>query len=133
LFDPKESIDFNGHTGPFIQYTHARIKSVLRRAAIDFNGDNASVQLNSNEKEIVKFIYDFEGVLEEAGKNFSPALIANYVYELTKSYNRFYHDYSILKEENESVKKFRLQLSQTVGLVISNAMKLLGITVPERM
>ncbi len=133
LFDPKESIDFNGHTGPFIQYTHARIKSVLRRAGIDFKSDNQLVSINAIEKEIVKFIYDFEGVLEEAGKNYSPALIANYIYELTKSYNRFYHDYSILKEENEALKKFRLQLSLVTGQVIANGMGLLGITVPERM
>lgn len=133
LFDPKESIDFNGHTGPFIQYTHARIKSVLRRAALDFSGSSPAVTLNPLERELVKFIYDFEAVLEEAGKNYSPALIANYVYELTKSYNRFYHEYSILKEENEALKLFRLQLSQTVGRVIANGMQLLGITVPERM
>lgn len=133
LFDPKESIDFNGHTGPFIQYTHARIKSVLRRAALDFSGSSPAVTLNPLERELVKFIYDFEALLEEAGKNYSPALIANYVYELTKSYNRFYHEYSILKEENEALKLFRLQLSQTVGRVIANGMQLLGITVPERM
>lgn len=133
LFDPKESIDFNGHTGPFIQYTYARIKSVLRKAELDFTTNNSEVQLNALEKEIIKFIYDFPAVVDEAGKGYSPAVVANYVYELTKLFNRFYHEFSILKEENESVKKFRLQLSQTCAQAIANAMNLLGIKVPERM
>jgi arginyl-tRNA synthetase len=138
LFDPKESIDFNGHTGPFIQYTHARIKSVLRKVdpiaiGLDHHVAGAKVELNALEKEIIKSIYDFEGVIEEAGATYSPALIANYVYELTKLYNRFYHDYTILKEENTDIKNFRLQLSEITANVISVAMKLLGISVPERM
>lgn len=133
LFDPKESIDFNGHTGPFIQYTYARIKSVLRKAELDFNTDNSGLQLNALEKEIIKFIYDFPAAVDEAGKGYSPAVVANYVYELTKLFNRFYHEFSILKEENESVKKFRLQLAQTCAQAIANAMNLLGIKVPERM
>jgi arginyl-tRNA synthetase len=133
MFDPKESIDFNGHTGPFIQYTHARIRSVLRKAEQDFSSDNSTIQPNPLEKELIRYIYDFNTVVDEAGKTYSPALISNYVYELTKLFNRFYHEFSILKEENGSVKKFRLQLAQLCGLVISNAMRLLGITVPERM
>jgi len=133
LFDPKESIDFNGHTGPFIQYTHARIKSVLRKADIDHNKTLTGLNFNSLEKELVKLIYDFEAVIDESGKSYSPALIANYVYELTKTYNRFYHEYSILKEENSDLKVFRLQLSKACAQTIANAMNLLGITVPEKM
>lgn len=133
LFDPKESIDFNGHTGPFIQYTHARIKSVLRKSELDFSKEIPALKIESVERELIKLIYEFESVVEEAGKTYSPAAIANYVYELTKLYNRFYHEHSILKEENELVKKFRLQLSQTCANIIANAMNLLGIKVPERM
>lgn len=133
LFNPKESIDFNGHTGPFIQYTHARIKSVLRKADEDFRAQLSEINFNAVEKELVKLIYDFTTVVEEAGKTYNPGLIANYVYELTKLYNRFYHDCSILKEENQSVRKFRLQLSKLSAQCISNAMSLLGISVPERM
>jgi arginyl-tRNA synthetase len=133
LFDPKESIDFNGHTGPFIQYTHARIKSVLRKAESDFSSDNKGLNLNVIEKEIIKSIYEFDAIVEEAGKGYSPASIANYAYELTKLYNRFYHEFTILKEENETLKKFRLQLSKASAQTLSNAMNLLGIEVPERM
>lgn len=133
MFDPKESIDFNGHTGPFIQYTHARIKSVLRKADWDYKSGGKKVELNAVEKEILKWIYDFESVVSEAGATYSPSLIANYVYELTKLYNRFYHDHSILKEENAEIKNFRLQLSELCARVIAAAMKLLGIEVPERM
>jgi arginyl-tRNA synthetase len=132
LFDPKESIDFNGHTGPFIQYTHARIRSVLRKAGGGMSGGNA-LTMDPLEKELVKWIYDFEGVVTEAGNTYSPALIANYVYELTKLYNRFYHELPILKEEDENRKVFRLQLSKLCGQAIHNAMGLLGIAVPERM
>lgn len=133
MFDPKESIDFNGHTGPFIQYTHARIKSVLRKAGSDLSTTNETIELNAIEKEIVKSLYDFEAIVAEAGKTSSPALVANYVYELTKLYNRFYHEFTILKEENANIKNFRLQLSKAAAQTISNAMLLLGITVPEKM
>lgn len=133
MFDPKESIDFNGHTGPFIQYTHARIKSVLRKAEIDYASGNSDIRLNQLEKELIKLIYDYETIVEEAGKTYSPALVANYAYELTKLFNRFYHEFSILKEEQIALKKFRLQLAQACGLVISSSMSLLGINVPERM
>ncbi|MGZ4042038.1 MAG: arginine--tRNA ligase [Bacteroidia bacterium] len=134
LFDPKESIDFNGHTGPFIQYTHARIKSVLRKAeGINYNTTINNVTLDPLEKEIIKWIYDFSAIVEESGKGYSPALIANFVYELTKTYNRFYHELTILKEENADVKALRLQLSKACGQTIANAMNLLGIKVPEKM
>ena len=133
LFDPKESIDFNGHTGPFIQYTHARIKSVLRKAAFDFEKDEVNINMSAIEKELVKFIYDFDAVLEEAGSAFNPALVANYIYEVTKLYNRFYHDCPILKEEDNNIKIFRLQLSKLCAQAIANAMNLLGIVVPEKM
>lgn len=133
LFDPKESIDFNGHTGPFIQYTHARIRSVLRKAAFDFEKGEAKVEMSAIEKELVKFIYDFEGVVAESGTAFNPALVANYIYEVTKLYNRFYHECPILKEEDENIKIFRLQLSKLCAQAIANAMNLLGIVVPEKM
>ncbi|MDX2172936.1 MAG: arginine--tRNA ligase [Bacteroidota bacterium] len=133
LFDPKESIDFNGHTGPFIQYTYARIKSVLRKADVDFTATLPSVNFNAIEKEIIKFIYDFEGAVEESAKLYNPSLVANYAYELTKLYNRFYHECNILKEEDETIKAFRLQLSSITAQAICNAMNLLGINVPERM
>jgi arginyl-tRNA synthetase len=132
MFDPKESIDFNGHTGPFIQYTHARIKSVLRKAEINFDKEQA-FEMNSYEKEIVKLIYDFDAVVDESARTYNPAMVANYAYELTKSYNRFYHEFSILKEENESVKIFRLQLSKLCSKALANAMDMLGIRVPEKM
>lgn len=133
MFNPKESIDFNGHTGPFIQYTYARIRSVLRKAEMDFTSDNKDIHINALEKEIIKFIYDFEAIVTEAGRTYSPALISNYVYELTKLFNRFYHEFSILKEEDQNIKKFRLQLAQLSAQTIANAMTMLGINVPERM
>ena len=133
LFDPKESIDFNGHTGPFIQYTHARIKSILRRAEDEMDSPLKEIKLQEAERELIKACYDFALVLEESGKSYNPALIANYIYEFTKLYNRFYHELNILKEENKDVRVFRLQLSKTCGQLISNAMGLLGIRVPERM
>ncbi len=132
LFDPKESIDFNGHTGPFIQYTHARIKSVLRKAN-EIEKAFTITEIHPLEKEILRSIYEFETVLDEAGKTYSPALIANYAYELTKLFNRFYHDLSILKEEDIEKRKFRLALSSLCAQVLKNAMNLLGIQVPERM
>ena len=134
LFNPAESIDFNGNTGPFIQYTYARIRSLQRKAgdnmpALDVN----SVTPNDKEIAIIQRIADFAGVVEEAGRTYSPALIANYTYELAKEFNQFYHDYSILKEEDENLKVFRLELSRTVAGVIKRAFSLLGIEVPERM
>ena len=136
-FNPKESIDFNGNTGPFIQYTHARIKSVLRKAnemGVDYSSITfENIQLAEKESNLIQLVSEFPNVVKQAGDEFSPALIANYMYELVKEYNQFYHDFSILKEENEDCKKFRLVLSKTVGNTIQNGMKLLGIDVPERM
>lgn len=136
-FNPKESIDFNGNTGPFIQYTHARIKSVLRKAnemGVDYSSITfENIQLAEKESNLIQLVSEFPNVVKQAGDEFSPALIANYMYELVKEYNQFYHDFSILKEENEDCKKFRLVLSKTVGKTIQNGMKLLGIDVPERM
>ncbi len=136
-FNPKESIDFNGNTGPFIQYTHARIKSVLRKAAeqgINF-GTKIENQLAISEKEsyLIQLIAQFPAVVKQAGEEFSPALIANYEFELVKEFNQFYHDFSIMREENEALKKFRLQLSASVAQVVKTGMGLLGIEVPERM
>lgn len=136
-FNPRESIDFNGNTGPFIQYTHARICSVLRKvtefAITDFTTFNTKLQISDKEKTLLKLIYSFPGVVSEAAKNYSPAIVANFTYELAKEYNQFYHDYPILKEENCDARNFRLVLSKTTGSVIKTAMGLLGIEVPERM
>ena len=135
-FNPKESIDFNGNTGPFIQYTYARIQSVLRKAAADNISetfDNANVEPNEKEISLIQRLADFPSLVEEAGKTYSPALIANYAYDLVKEYNQFYHDYSILREENADIRAFRLSLSRTVGDTVRRAMWLLGIDVPERM
>ena len=135
-FNPKESIDFNGNTGPFIQYTYARIQSVLRKAAEAgiseaYNAD--AVTPNEKEVSLIQRLTDFPSLVEEAGRTYSPALIANYAYDLVKEYNQFYHDFSILREENADVRAFRLNLSRTVGNIIKRAMWLLGIEVPERM
>lgn len=132
LFNPKESIDFNGHTGPFIQYTHARIKSVLRKAA-GYSQNTVASELNIKEKELIKIFYTYPGIINEAARTYNPAHIANYTYELCKLYNQFYHDCPILKEEKEEIKNFRLTLSEKAAVIISNSMKLLGISVPERM
>ena len=136
-FNPKESIDFNGNTGPFIQYTHARIQSVLRKAIDQGISISGEVQLQQDlaEKEIslLRLLADFPAVIEQAGNDFSPALIANYAYDLVKEYNQFYHDFSILKETNVAVRHFRLVLSREIARVIKSSMKLLGIDVPDRM
>ena len=136
-FNPKESIDFNGNTGPFIQYTHARICSVMRKAAeagIDYRQvDTAKVEPSEKEISLIQHLADFPAVVAEAGRIYSPSLIANYVYDLVKEYNQFYHDYSILREENAEVRAFRLMLSANVAKVIKTGMGLLGIEVPDRM
>ena len=136
-FNPKESIDFNGNTGPFIQYTHARIKSVLRKAndqAIDFSSlSNKGLNISEKESYLIQLLTEFPEVVRQAGEEFSPALIANYIYELVKEYNQFYHDFTILKEENLDLKQFRLVLSESIASVIKTGMGLLGIDVPERM
>ncbi|MDY6293168.1 MAG: arginine--tRNA ligase [Bacteroidales bacterium] len=134
LFNPEESIDFNGNTGPFIQYTYARIRSLLRKAGDNLPAlDVANVVPNDKEIAIIQRLADFATTVIEAGKTYSPALIANYTYELAKEFNQFYHDYSILKEDDDNVKVFRLELSRTVASVIKRALSLLGIEVPERM
>jgi arginyl-tRNA synthetase len=133
LFDPNESIDFQGHTGPFIQYTHARIKSVLSRAGVEFNETLPIDILDAVERDLIIALTQFPEVISIAAKNYSPAVIANYIYELAKTYNKFYHEKSILQAEDETLKKFRLQLSAASAKVISKGMGLLGIEVPERM
>ena len=135
LFNPEESIDFNGNTGPFIQYTHARIRSLLRKAAengIDYTAE-ASVELPKAEKELVKVLYDFPEVVQNAGATMSPALIANYAFDLAKEFNRFYQETPIFKEENAAARDLRLRISELTALVLKNAMSLLGISVPEKM
>ena len=135
LFNPKESIDFNGNTGPFIQYTYARTRSIERKA-IDAGVVRSTARPESvSEKEcaIIRMLNDFPAIVKQAGSDYSPSGIANYAYELAKEYNQFYHDFSILKEENEATKSFRILLTHNVGKVIKTAMGLLGIEVPERM
>jgi len=135
MFNPRESIDFNGNTGPFIQYTYARIRSVLRKAAAQgfAIGEYATVEPNDKEIALIQRLADFPSVVAEAGHSFSPALIANYVYDLVKEYNQFYHDCSILREEDAAVRSLRLTLSDVTSRVIRTGMGLLGIKVPERM
>ncbi|MBO5780620.1 MAG: arginine--tRNA ligase [Muribaculaceae bacterium] len=134
-FNPKESIDFNGNTGPFIQYTYARIRSVLRKATEQGMavGDYMAVTPNEKEIALIQAIADYPSVVAAAGSNYSPALIANYVYDLVKQYNQFYHDYSILREEDPAVRSLRLTISEATAKVIKSGMSLLGINVPERM
>lgn len=133
LFDPNESVDFQGHTGPFIQYTHARIKSVLNRAGVDFTERTSVSTLAAEERELIVLLNQFPDIVAQAAEAYSPAVIANYVYELAKAYNKFYHEHSILQAEDEVSKKFRLQLSAASAKVIKKGMALLGIEVPERM
>ncbi|MBO4370563.1 MAG: arginine--tRNA ligase [Paludibacteraceae bacterium] len=136
LFNPKESIDFNGNTGSFIQYTHARIQSVLRKAAeqgLATSMPAGELQLNDKESALIQRLAAFPEVVKQAGVEYSPSVIANYAYELVKEYNQFYHDYSILKEEKADVRAMRLVLSRNVGKVIKLAMSLLGIQVPDKM
>ena len=136
-FNPKESIDFNGNTGPFIQYTYARIQSVLRKAAesgIVVPGQiPAGIELSEKEEGLIQMVADFAAVVKQAGEDYSPSIIANYTYDLVKEYNQFYHDFSILSEENEAVKVIRIALSANVAKVVRMVMNLLGIEVPSRM
>lgn len=137
VFNPKESIDFNGNTGPFIQYTYARIQSVLRKAAeqgISLNNPLSNdVPLTEKEETLMQLIYDFAAIVAQAGDEYNPALIANYTYELVKEYNQFYHDHFILKEENEEIRNMRLALSDNIARIIKAGVQLLGIEVPDRM
>ena len=136
-FNPKESIDFNGNTGPFIQYTYARIRSVLRKAAeagiVIPEVLPANIELSEKEEGLIQMVADFAAVVRQAGEDYSPSGIANYVYNLVKEYNQFYHDFSILREENEDVKLFRIALSANIAKVVRLGMGLLGIEVPDRM
>ena len=136
-FNPKESIDFNGNTGPFIQYTYARIQSVLRKAKeadIEIPAQlPAGIELSEKEEGLIQMVADFAAIVKQAGEDYSPSIIANYTYDLVKEYNQFYHDFSILREENEAVKVFRLALSENVAKVVRLGMGLLGIEVPDRM
>jgi arginyl-tRNA synthetase len=135
-FNPKESIDFNGNTGPFIQYTHARIQSILRKAeemGICTSEPNVNLALSDKELYLIRLITSFPETVKEAAEGFSPAIIANYIYDLAKEFNQFYHDYTILKESDEDLRNFRIVLAATTGKVIKTGMKLMGIRVPDRM
>ncbi|MDE6039526.1 MAG: arginine--tRNA ligase, partial [Paramuribaculum sp.] len=134
-FNPAESIDFNGNTGPFIQYTYARIRSVIRKAeeaGMAFTGYEG-VKPGEREIAVIQRLADYPAVVAEAGRNYSPAVIANYAYDLVKEYNQFYHDCSILKETDPAVRAMRLALSACTARTVASAMSLLGIRVPERM
>ena len=133
LFNPEESIDFNGNTGPFIQYTYARIRSILRKAPSTPSSLSSLSTLNEKEIELIQKMSEYGAAVEQAGKDYSPSGIANYCYELTKVFNQFYHDYSILNEEDEQKRQVRLIIARNVGKIIKNGMALLGIEVPERM
>jgi arginyl-tRNA synthetase len=133
LFNPEESVDFAGNTGPFIQYTYARIQSILRKADFDFSTEIAAITLHPKEKELIKLLESYPELIQHAAQSFSPALVANYTYELVKEYNSFYQTVPILPETDEQLKKFRVQLSKKVGETIKSAFSLLGIEVPERM
>ena len=135
LFNPEESIDFNGNTGPFIQYTYARIRSILRKASsiTSKTSPTSTTSLNEKEVELIQKMNEFGAAVEQAGKDYSPSGIANYCYELTKVFNQFYHDYSILNEPDEQKKTIRLVIAKNVAKIIKNGMGLLGIEVPERM
>ena len=136
LFNPEESIDFNGNTGPFIQYTYARIQSVLRKAAdaaIEIPTQISAIEMNDKESSLIKILVAFPEIVKEAGINHSPALVANFVYELVKEFNQYYHDFTIMNEPDEEIRKFRLLLAKTIGETIKNGFLLLGIEVPERM
>ena len=132
LFNPEESIDFNGNTGPFIQYTYARIRSILRKAT-NITSLSCATSLSSKEVELIQKMSEYGAAVEQAGKDYSPSGIANYCYELTKVFNQFYHDYSILNEPDEQKKAVRLMLAKNVAKILKNGMALLGIEVPERM
>jgi arginyl-tRNA synthetase len=133
LFDPNESINFQGNTGPFLQYTHARICSILRKAGEFDQSLSVEVEMNEAEREIVKLIAEYYAIVQEAGKNHSPALLANYLYELVKAFNHFYQSVPILKEENITNRNFKLMVCKATGNVLKSGLKLLGIEAPERM
>ncbi len=133
LFDPKESVDFQGNTGPFIQYTYARIQAILRKADFDFSKPVSGISLHEKERELIKHIELFPEVIQNAAQNHSPALVANYIYDLVKGFNSFYQNVSILGADSDMEKIFRMQMSKSVAQIIKNGFSLLGIQVPERM
>ncbi len=134
LFNPAESIDFNGNTGPFIQYTYARIRSIVRKSGLsEFNFDHVSLKIDDKEREIVKLLHSMPSVIDQAAQNFSPAMVANYAYDVAKAFNSFYQDTPILREQYANVRVFRLMLCDTVATALRNAMSILGIEMPERM
>jgi arginyl-tRNA synthetase len=134
LFNPTESIDLNGNTGPFIQYTHARIQSVLRKGeGLRKQGLHGDHKLSPEEKGLIKLIYAYPKTLREAGENYSPAIMANYVYNVAKAYNHFYYDHVVVDEKQPEVSSFRLNLSEYTALVIRHSLALLGIRSPDRM
>ncbi|WP_185217229.1 arginine--tRNA ligase [Sphingobacterium mizutaii] len=133
LFDPNESVDFQGHTGPFVQYTHARIKSVLRKAEYTGADVKTPASISTYERDLIQALANYPAIIEASAQEFSPAQLANYAYDLAKLYNKFYHEETILKAEDENVKGFRLQMSASVARIIAESMNMLGIQVPERM
>jgi len=133
MFNPAESIDFNGNTGPFIQYTFARINSVLRKADNIDNTVGPDIETNSREQNLILSLSKYKSIVKEAAETLSPSLIANYCYDLAKDFNQLYHDFSILKEENMEKRNIRLQLCKLSGEVLEHGMGLLGIEMPERM
>lgn len=133
LFDPNESVDFQGHTGPFVQYTHARIKSVLRKAEYTGADVKTPASISPYERDLIQALANYPAIIEASAQEFSPAQLANYAYDLAKLYNKFYHEETILKAEDENVKGFRLQMSASAARIIAESMNMLGIQVPERM
>jgi arginyl-tRNA synthetase len=137
LFNPRESIDFDGNTGPFIQYTYTRIRSIFRKATdsgiLQPTSVSEKIILNPKEKSLLKLVHEYPSILKTAGESFNPSLIANFIYDLVKEYNQFYHDHSILKETDPEVRDFRLVLSWVVSGIVKRSMELLGIEMPERM
>ena len=132
LFNPEESIDFNGNTGPFIQYTYARIQSLIRKSGITISSLKV-VDINDEEKDLIKKILEFPSQIQESARTYNPSLIANYIYELVKQYNSFYQKNPVLNCDNEDLGIFRLAISDMVGNIIKNSMKILGIDVPNQM
>jgi arginyl-tRNA synthetase len=133
LFDPAESVDFQGHTGPFIQYTHARIRSVVSRAQLQLEEIMPLTEISAVERDLIITLGQYPETVGIAAAGYNPAIIANYIYELAKAYNKFYHEKSVLQAETEELKRFRLQLSSASANIIKVGMGLLGIDVPERM
>ena len=134
VFNPAESIDLNGNTGPFIQYAHARIQSLLAKAnELGYNKEFGNVEINEKEQELIKQLKDYPGVIAEAGRQHNPAVVCNYTFDLVKNFNNFYQTVDILREKDKDKLAFRLQLAETIGKVIKSAMRLLGVNVPDKM